>query len=190
MKKFKLIILAISLLILVGFAPVMQGTQRFKEIITQTLIVTGNADLRGDMTLTDDLTIDDLTADDITADDVTFDALTAGAGITISDGNAVIADFARSISQTVLAMTDNGVITPTGSHQPISAAATTAGTLGGCATSTAGAQVTIVNIVAQAITITDTGNTVLSGNAVLNQYDTLVVLCDGTRWIQLTKTDN
>lgn len=83
------LVLILAILLTVGFAPVMQGTQRFKEIITQTLIVTGNADLRGDMTLTDDLTIDDLTADDITADDVTFDALTAGGASALNGGITV-----------------------------------------------------------------------------------------------------
>lgn len=191
--KVKLLILTLSLLILTGFA--YQQVQRFDVIYVKKLVLqSGGATFQSALDMSNNAAVNIGAAG---TDFGTDGSLTTAAGVTVSaggltlsDGNAVIADFTRIVSQTVLTMTDNGVITPTGSYQSITAAATTAGTLGGCAASIAGARVTIVNAVAQAITITDTGNTVLSGNAVLNQYDTLVVLCDGTRWIQLGKTDN
>ena len=40
------------------------------------------------------------------------------------------------------------------------------------------------------ITISDTGTLKLSGNIALGQYDTLVLISDGTNWVQLATTNN
>ena len=48
----------------------------------------------------------------------------------------------------------------------------------------------LTNVGSQTITITDTGTTVLSSNAVLGQYDVLELMFDGTNWLQVGKTDN
>lgn len=116
--------------------------------------------------------------------------LTLAQGLTVSDGNVVIADFAQATAQGALTVTDGGTITATGSYQPLTAAGAVGATLGGCAASNAGQVTTFINAGGQTITITDTGTTVLGGNAALGQYDTLVVWCDGTRQIQIAKADN
>lgn len=113
--------------------------------------------------------------------------ITAG-GLTISDGDLVVADDIRITAQSVITVTMNGYITPTGTYQPIAAA----GTVGtsNLAAGTAGNILTLINTTAQAITITDTGTLKLTGNAVLNQYDSLLLWSDGTNWVEVAQADN
>ena len=47
-----------------------------------------------------------------------------------------------------------------------------------------------INTSAQNVLIQDTGNQVLSGAITLNQYDSLMLWFDGTRWIQLATSNN
>lgn len=112
--------------------------------------------------------------------------VTAG-GITITDGNLVVADIERLTPQTTLAVASGTPITPVGSYQPISSTAAAGVTI---TVGTAGDTVTFINITTPTITITDTGTTMLSGNAALGQYDTLTVYCDGTNWIEVAQTNN
>lgn len=181
-----MVLVTVLLLALVGFA--FQGVQRFKTVITEQLTVSKNAAIQGDLAVTDDVTADTVTA--ATGATVTSGGMTVTAGgLTLSDGNAVVADFARITAQTAISVTDGSVITPTGSYQPLeSAGAVTATMSSGC---TAGNQVILVNTVAQAIVISETATSALSGNATLNQYDAMPLLCDGTRWVQTApESDN
>lgn len=91
-----------------------------------------------------------------------------------------------------ITVTPGGTVTPAGSYQPITAAASGTGTsaIAGCSTDTTGDRVTFINTSANTITFTDTGTLKLSGNAALGQYDVLSVLCDGTNWLQTGKVDN
>lgn len=114
--------------------------------------------------------------------------ITAG-GLTLSDGNAVVADFARITAQTSLTVTDSTAFTPTGSYQPITAAGAVTPTL---ATSgyTAGDILYLVNNSAQNIVIQDTGNQVLASSYTMGQYDTLTLRFDGTRWVEIARSNN
>jgi len=48
----------------------------------------------------------------------------------------------------------------------------------------------LVNTAAQDVLIQDTANQVLSADITLNQYDTLTLLFDGTRWLELARSNN
>lgn len=118
---------------------------------------------------------------------VTTDDMTASDDVSVADGLTTLDLFAtQTSSQTITA---GGTITPTGLYHRITAAAAR-GTSSVAGVSTAGRIVTIVNVGSQTITLTDTGTLKLAGNAALGQYDSLVLLSDGTNWIQLAKTDN
>jgi len=109
--------------------------------------------------------------------------------IALADGNLTVADYLILTAQTAISVTDGGIITPTGSYQPLESGGAVTATLGVCGT--AGRMYVFVNTVAQTIIITDASNTVLSGNASLGQYDTLTAICDGTRFIQIApESDN
>jgi hypothetical protein len=80
-------------------------------------------------------------------------------------------------------------ITATGSYQPLTAAGAVTPTIETTGM-TAGSVLWLVNTAAQDILIQDTGNQVLAGDATLNQYDSLLLLFDGTRWIELSRSNN
>jgi hypothetical protein len=113
--------------------------------------------------------------------------VTAG-GLTLSDGDAVIADDLRVTAQGAATVTQSGTITPTGTYQPITAAG--AVSFSSIAGGTAGNLLVLINTSANAITITDTGTIMLSGNIALGQYDSLTLWNDGTNWIQIATTNN
>lgn len=101
---------------------------------------------------------------------------------------ATLGTFLSLTGQTNITVTDDMAIAPTGSNQPLTAAAAVGATLE--ASCTAGKIVFLRNVGANAITITDTTTTMLAGNAALGQYDSLTVLCDGTNWVELARSNN
>jgi len=114
--------------------------------------------------------------------------LTVGDDLTVNDLATVGKIRAtRGATQT---LTFGSVITDVATFQPISAAGAIG--LSGIATvtSVAGDILILENVVNQAITISDTGITMLSGNIALGQYDTLGLVYDGTNWVQLFTTNN
>jgi len=113
--------------------------------------------------------------------DLTADVVDASAVLSIST-------WGRYEEQTPIEVTAGGTLTPTGTYQPITATASLG--LSDITVTTAGDILILVNESDTTITITDTSTTMLSGNAALGQYDTLVLLCDGTNWLQLSKSDN
>ncbi len=90
----------------------------------------------------------------------------AGASITVTNGAAFI---------------------PTAMYQPLSAADAVTPTI---TVPAAGKVVCVWNTSSNTITLADTGNQVLSGNAALGQYDFLCGYSDGTRFIRFTGSDN
>lgn len=115
--------------------------------------------------------------------------LTLAGGLTSSDGDNVVADDLRITAQTSITVTNGNPFTPTGTYQPITAAAEVTPTIatGGA---TAGDLLIVVNTSAQTINLADSGNQALSAAAALGQSDTLVLLFDGTNWVELDRSDN
>jgi hypothetical protein len=97
--------------------------------------------------------------------------------------------FGRFEAQTPIEVTAGGSFTPTGTYQPITATVSLG--LSDITPTTAGDLLILVNETDVTITITNTGTTMLGGeNAVLTQYGSLTLICDGTNWLQLCKSDN
>jgi len=135
---------------------------------------------RGDVYAQDDLTV--------------TDQLVVGGDITLADDLTVTDLFAagkiRSTRGTTQTLTADATITDTWSYLPVTAAGAI-GTSGiASTTSVAGDILIVTNVGTNAIVITDTGNTVLSGNITLGQFDTLSLVFDGQRWVQLATTNN
>lgn len=95
--------------------------------------------------------------------------------------------FLRLVPATTITVTYTG-ITPTASYQPIVAAAFT-GT-SHIATKPSGTILRLVNTGTPTITLTDTGTLMLNANVVLGQYDSLLLMSDGTNWIAVGGSDN
>lgn len=131
-------------------------------LVLDDMNVQDTARIEGDLTLGDDLSVTDLA--------------TVGK-----------VRYTRGTTQT---LTFGSVITDVATFQPIGAA----GAIGlsgiSTATSVAGDILILENVVNQAITISDTGTTMLSGNLTLGQYDTLGLVFDGTNWVELYTTNN
>ena len=130
------------------------------------------------LTVTDDL----IAGGDITS---TGD-ITAGDDLTVTDKanvNEIVLTPATSITAT-----QNMTLTFTTSAQPMAAADSLSfGIISG---GTAGDILILHNSSDTTITITDTGTIMLSGNISLAQYDTAVLYCDGTNWLQLAESNN
>ncbi len=90
----------------------------------------------------------------------------------------------------VQVITQDATIRAIGSNQPISATAATSTSAIQTAGVPRGQVLFVTNVGAQTITITDTGATVLSGNAALGQHDVLELVFDGSNWLQVGKSDN
>jgi hypothetical protein len=104
------------------------------------------------------------------------------------DVNGVVADDLRVTGQTTLTVTQGGTITATGTYQPLTAAG--AVSTGSIAAGTAGDLLVLTNIGSNAIVISDTGTVMLNTDRTLGQYDTMVLLSDGTNWLELSYNDN
>lgn len=163
-KKLTAVLAAcLAVLLLLGELAVPSAAQsvaRFGTVSALKLIVSNGA------------TVDDLT---------TTDDATVGDDATIS-GDLTLGQ------QTAATITQAGTLTPAGSYQQITAAG--AVSFGSITAGTAGDLLTLINVGSNTITISDTGTLKLAGNAALGQYDTIVLLSDGTNWVQLSKADN
>lgn len=169
--KIKLALLAIAVLVLSAFAP--QFSQSANAIICRFEATPCVTSWNGNDIY--------LYSDSGTTQKV---LLEGSAGSMTMAGSLIIQ------GQTGITVTDGSVITPTGSFQPITAAGTVGATLGGCSSTNNGQVTRFVNTVNQTITITDTGNTVLAGNFAMGQYDALTTYCDGTRQIEVGRSNN
>jgi len=114
--------------------------------------------------------------------------LTLGDDLTVTDLFA--AGKIRATRGTTQTLTADATITDTWTYLPVTAAGAI-GTSGiASTTSVAGDILILTNVGTNAIVITDTGNTVLGGNATLGQFDTLSLVFDGVRWVQLATANN
>ena len=105
-------------------------------------------------------------------------------------GDASIGDDLEIGAQTAISVTTGGYITPTGTYQPLKCDVTAPVSLTNIAVGTAGDVLYLTNECTQTICITDTGTTKLGGNRVLGQYDSLLLWCDGTNWLEVSYVDN
>lgn len=111
----------------------------------------------------------------------------AARDIQAGDDVTVTGDLVLS-PRTAISVTMNATINPTGSYQPL----TSAGTVNTASITIkpAGMVLTLVNMSNTSIVLTDTGTLKLSGNLTLGQYDSLVLVSDGTNWVQRSTSNN
>lgn len=200
MSKVKWILALALVLALVLAAPAMaQSVTRFGTVLAVKLIASnGLTVITGGATVTAgdvDVTTGDI---NVTAGGITADAgdltLTAGSAIIGNDlsvaDDLTSADLFNTRAATVTVTTD-GVITPTGAYQPLSAAgAVQTSDIAGCTVANDGRLVTLINGVNQTITITDTGTLKLASTYAMGQYDSLSLRCDTVNWIEIGRSNN
>lgn len=111
------------------------------------------------------------------------------AGSYVQSGSyAKVGTFLRMTPATAITVTTDGLITPGGSYQPL----TSGGTVqtASIAAGTVGDTLFLINTTNTSIVLSDTGTLKLSGNRTLGQYDTLMLVSDGTNWIERAFTNN
>lgn len=166
------LMVGVVLTLLLAVALNAQGVrQNFEWIIAKRLTVDTSASIGTDLTVGDDVTV----TGDVTAD-----------GLTLTSVGTI--DTLRLSAATAISVTQGLTITPAGSYQPLESAGTVS--TGAITAGTAGDVLTLVNGTNTTITISDTGTLKLSGNIALGQYDSLVLISDGTNWVQLATTNN
>jgi len=193
MKNRFFLTLAVFLILFLSSTAVLHGQnirQNFEWIIAKRVTVTLNGITvqRGGVTVTDGgITVADdgltLTDDDLT---VTSGDVTVTVGdVTLADGDLTLSDNLFLVAQPVITVTT--FFTPTGRYQPVLTTITRGVTI------TVGAEgmvTTITNVSTPTLTITDTGTLIMAGNLALGQYDNLTLRSDGTRWIELGRSNN
>lgn len=161
MNKFLLAISICFILLAMGGTALAQGGGAGWFDFVTDVRLHGQVKILNDLVIDDDLTVtDDATVTDLFVAQRTAQTITAG-----------------------------GTITPTGTYHQITADAAR-GTSSVAGVSTAGRVVTLVNVGSNTITLTDTGTLKLTGNIALGQYDSLLLLSDGTNWVQLATANN
>jgi len=103
-------------------------------------------------------------------------------------GDLTNSTYINLVSQTSITVTNSAAFTPTGTHQGITAAGEVTPTI--TAGVTAGNLLILVNSSAQTVNLVDTGTTKLSAAWAGGQYDTLLLMSDGTNWIEISRTNN
>lgn len=174
MRRAITIVFALVLVVMVSLPVVGQGSRtRFQWLIAQTLTVTDDASILGDTEM-------------------------AGSVAIVGDtdlGDTAIDGWLNLAAQTTEVVGAGAVIVPTGTYQPLSAAAavTTDTTTPITAGTTAGDMLILGNVgtVTNTITIDGTGGNVdCKANVVLTAPDTLTLIWSGTAWICLSNYDN
>ncbi len=84
----------------------------------------------------------------------------------------------------------NTVFTPLGTYQPISSTVAVTPTIGLTATAPAGTLLELLNVGAQNILFADSGTQTLGGARTLAANDGLLLLFDGTNWVELAFHNN
>jgi hypothetical protein len=161
-----------AVLFVLLFSPLSaQVRQPFEWIIAKRLTVNTIADIGGATTIGGALT----------------GAAAQFTGNVQVDGVLTGNDDFYLVPGTSITVADGGTITATTAVQELTAAGAVGAALGACAD---GQVLSLVNIVNQTITITDTGTTRLTANAALGQWDTLTVIGNGTACIEVARANN
>jgi hypothetical protein len=177
-KKSLGIILVFFALLLTGGSVLAQGSGIGWYDFVTDIRLHGQVWILNDILITDDVTAEDV----ITTDDVT-----AGDDVVATDDvfatDTISATWSAHSERSALTIGESGTITPTGTYQRL----TSAGNVGtsSIANPTEGRLLILHNIGSNTITLTDTGTLKLSGNAALGNLDSVVLMADGTNWIQI-----
>ena len=171
----------------------MMSASKSDEVVTIQALSGGMTTLSG-LTIsgsnTDELVVDQTGTGDIVElrdDGTAVVRVPDGGGVTLLDGDLVVADDLRIATQTAITVTDGNPFTPTGTYQAIAAASEVTPTI---TVGSTGDVLVLINTSAQTVNIADTSTAKLSAAAALGQYDALILWCDGTNWIEISRSDN
>jgi hypothetical protein len=122
----------------------------------------------------------------------TWETRQAEAGISSSrtvthHNNFWVEDYFTVDDQSAETVSANEQIDPAGSYQPLTASANVTA---GLTVGSGGDFLCLTNVATYTIVITDQTTVALAGNCSLGQYDSLFLLCDGTRWVELGRSNN
>lgn len=143
---------------------------------------------KGAITMTDSLNVSGQVKAgtlSVTGGTAAFGAAILAQGTVASVGSVAAGTFLQLSAQT--GITVSGYITPTGSYQPIRAAAWVSPTLNKGAS---GYVLILTNTNTENICLVDTGAVMLSADWTAGQYDTIWLLSDGTNWLELARSNN
>ena len=115
-------------------------------------------------------------------------AVLAESNVTHFTGVAV-EDVLRIAPQDVQTVTTGMTLTPTGAYQPLQAIGADRG-FGAISAGSAGDVLLLQNVLTYTVGVSDTGTLKLGGDRTLGQYDTLLLVCDGTNWLEVSYTNN
>ncbi len=185
------VVLTLAALALFSAGPGLVQVQPQGAATTFTdLAITNNASVGGDLTVTGGATAASFTGDvtgDLTGDvtgDLTGDVAGDLTGALVLGAD----DFVTLTPGTSITVTNGAAFTPTATYQPLVAAAEVTPTI--TAGATAGRLVALTNTGTDVINLADSGTLKLSAAAALGQYDVLVLVSDGTNWIEISRSDN
>jgi hypothetical protein len=147
------------------------------------LAVAGTSALTGNTTVAGTLGVTG--ASTLTSLQVTGNANVAGN--TVATGYIATSNFVYFIPPTTITVTDGSTITPTATFMELTAAGAVGAEL---AAAGDGQFLILVNVGAEAITITDTATTELTGNITLSATDSIMLIGSGIKWYQLAASDN
>ena len=174
----KLTVSLVVACLLVGVLFVGVNAQQFyttmDDVIMRSLIVSNAASVGGALAVTGNTAMAGTLA---TTGAATF-------GVTTTVGTFLV--MSQGATQSIGA---SAAINAVATFQPISS---TGGAIGTSLITLkpAGTLLRLVNVGADAIVITDTGTLKLSGNITLGTSDSLLLMSDGTNWIQMGTSDN
>jgi hypothetical protein len=170
--------------LLVADADAQASRQKFDWVQAKRLTVETDASVGDDLDVTDVLTVGGAAN---LAGNSSVGGTFSVTGNTAVGGDLTVVRFLGLTKTGSLTVASGGTITPTASMQMLTAAGAVGAGLG---LGTSGQLVTLINSGTNAITISDTVNSQLSGNIALGQYDSLTVVFDGTYWIQVATSNN
>ena len=108
--------------------------------------------------------------------------------LTVGD-DLTVGNFLQLTAATAISLTNGGIVTATNTYQPIDAAPSSTVTVT-VAAGSAGQLLRLINQGTGTIVIVDTGNMVLASTYSIGQYDSLLLMADGTRWIEMGRSNN
>lgn len=161
----------------------------FDWVIANQLTVNNTATMTGDVTFGDDVTVTDaLTvngAATLASSNVTGNASVTGN--TSLTGYLAVTGATYLIPPTTLTVTNNSVLTVTGTVLELTAAGAVGATM---PNATDGRLLIVLNTANQTITITETSTAKMAGNFAMGQYDSITFVGSGVVWYELARSNN
>lgn len=124
----------------------------------------------------------------VESDMIVDDDATITGDLAVGD-HATIGNFLYLTAGTAISLTNGAVLTATNTYQPIDAAPSSTITFT-LAAGSAGQMLRLINQGTGTTVLVDTGNQVLASTYSLGQYDSLLLMSDGTRWIEMGRSNN